>query len=270
MMTRLTWTAATWAVALAGFIGLQGCATVRSAPDQRFDTQPTGIAYFLPMRLARLTITQTPVSLADLITDRDDKIAARAAARAAATAATAKREQAQTALNAAAAAAANRADLTRALETATADEAKAKTAAAAANAAVDAVTRDIYAASVNGQSCAFVPSVDLLPVQADRRRRFALQPAHNELRDDTLKIGLTPTSLLTTGDVTAVDQTGQIIVDLAGVAGAAAGVGRKGDGAKDDGCQGPAVWAPSSTLSKMGPSPKSIVSSKPSACPSFV
>ena len=123
---------------------------------------------------------------------------------------------------------------------------------------------------MNGQSCAFVPSVDLLPVQADRRRRFALQPAHNELRDDTLKIGLTPTSLLTTGDVTAVDQTGQIIVDLAGVAGAAAGVGRKGDGAKDDGCQGPAVWAPSSTLSKMGPSPKSIVSSKPSACPSFV
>lgn len=243
MMTRLTWTAATWAVALAGFIGLQGCATVRSAPDQRFDTQPTGIAYFLPMRLARLTITQTPVSLADLITDRDDKIVARAAARAAATAATAKREQAQTALNAAAAAAANRADLTRALETATADEAKAKTAAAAANAAVDAVTRDIYAASVNGQSCAFVPTIDLLPVQADRRRRFALQPAHNELRDDTLKIGLTPTSLLTTGDVTAVDQTGQIIVDLAGVAGAAAGVGRDGGGAKDDGCRGPAVWA---------------------------
>lgn len=241
MTTRLTWTAATWAVALAGFIGLQGCATVRTAPDHRFDTQPTGIAYFLPMRLARLTITQTPVSLEDLITDRDDKVAARTAARAAAAAATTKREQAQTALNAATAA--NRADLTRALETATADETKAKTAATAANAAVEAVTRDIYAASVNGQSCAYAPTIDLLPVQADRRRRFALQPVHSELRDDTLKIGLTPTSLLTTGDVTAVDQTGQIIVDLAGVAGAATGVGRDGGGAKDDGCRGPAVWA---------------------------
>lgn len=241
MTTHLTRAAAAWVVALFGFIGLQGCATVRSAPDHRFDTQPTGIAYFLPMRLARLTITQTPVSLADLITDRDDKIVARAAARAAAAAATAKREQAQTALNAATAA--NRADLTRALETATADENKAKTAATAANAAVEAVTRDIYAASVNGQSCTFVPTIDLLPVQADRRRRFALQPVHNELRDDTLKIGLTPTSLLTTGDVTAVDQTGQILVDLAGVAGAAAGVGRDGGGADDDGCPGPAVWA---------------------------
>lgn len=243
MTTRLTWTAAAWAAAFAGFIGLQGCATVRTAPDHQFDTQPTGIAYFLPMRLARLTITQTPVSLEDLITDRDEKVVARATARAAAAAATVKREQAQTALNAAAANAANRADLTRALETATTDETKAKTAATAANAAVEAVTRDIYAASVNGQSCAFVPTVDLLPVQADRRRRFALQPVHNELRDDTLKIGLTPTSLLTTGDVTAVDQTGQILVDLAGVAGAAAGVGREGGGSDDDGCPGPAVWA---------------------------
>jgi hypothetical protein len=91
-------------------------------------------------------------------------------------------------------------------------------------------TAAVLSAQSSGGACTFLAAVELLPVQADRSARFVAQPRHNLLQDDSTTIAVNPSGLLTSANVVAVNQTAQILVEIAS---AAAAVPASGLGLRD-------------------------------------
>lgn len=185
--------------------------------------QPRGLTYFLPMRQARLTLSRTPADPEELIKKRDEKVVALAAAAAQAAAAKARREQAEAMLAALAANAASRPDQIKLVELAVAQENVLAAAAEALRVGVSDLDGQIVAARSEGGECRYTAKIELLPVQADPRERFVADLSHSRLRDDTVRLNVSPMGLLTSANVIAADQTVQILVELAGLAGSLAG-----------------------------------------------
>lgn len=210
---------------------LSGCATVRSVPHNGSVAEPSrGLTYYLPMRMARMVAVKTQVNITNLISDRDKAVTALASARTAAAAAATAKQQAQTALDQTPAASADRPLRAQVLERATTDDTAAATALRTATTNLQNATTALTNAQITGASCTFGATIELLPAQGDRRAPFVLQPRHNELRNDTNKFVVTPAGLLTSANVVADDQTGQIIVEIAGIAGALTGGQIRGPG----------------------------------------
>ena len=189
-----------------------------------------GIAYFLPRQLARVTVKRSSKTLADKIGDVGKKQLALTAANAAHAAAEADLVQVTQAL------AKNPEDArirdllleerTRIIKRR--DDAKkaAEDAAKAHQAAIDAVT----AMKVDTVGNDITVLVELLPPSADPNYGFRLSPQHNVFRDDEQKIEITAAGLLTSTDITATDRTGDFLVELAGIAGAALAVAKDAGG----------------------------------------
>ncbi|MBX9731644.1 MAG: hypothetical protein K2X59_09975 [Sphingomonas sp.] len=72
--------------------------------------------------------------------------------------------------------------------------------------------------------------IDLQAPSADPAQAFRLDPTHSALRDDEHKITVSPAGLLNTADITAIDRTGDIVVEIATFAGAIARLGVGGGG----------------------------------------
>lgn len=211
--------------------GMSGCATVSSSFDTSYtDSHPGGVTYFMPMRLVRFTATREPTTVVELLGKRDAKVAALSAARAAAAAARARREQAEAVLNALPATSDLRAPQGRIVELARAEEAVLAGPVQTLTTELASATAAVLSAQSSGVACTFSASVELLPVQADRSARFVAEPRHNVLRDDTAKFAVNPAGLLTSANVVAVDQTAQIIVEIAS---AAAGAPASGEVKRD-------------------------------------
>ena len=213
-------------VAAIGLLG-PGCSTTTVQSSHQLVPsagQPRGLTYFLPMRQARLTLSRTPANPEELIAKRDEKVVALAAAVAQAAAARTRREQAAAVLAALAPNAATRPDQIKLVELAVAQETVLTAAAESLSAGVTDLGRQIIDAQAAGGECRYTAKIELLPVQADPRERFVADLSRNSWRDDTVRLDVSPAGLLTSVNVVAADQTGQILVELAGVAGALAGV----------------------------------------------
>lgn len=210
------------AVALMG----SGCTTVRSTADSDFRvSRPAGLTYFLPMRRARLTVTRSARDTVTPTRERDQKVVALAAADARVVAAKARREQAYAVLQTLAEGATARAEQIRIAELAAAEETLLRAAAEVLRGEVAELTRRVEAAHAAGGGCLYSTKIELLPAQADPAARYVADLPHNYFRDDTVRLNVSPAGLLTSANVVAVDQTGQILVELAGIAGALEGAG---------------------------------------------
>jgi len=239
-----------WGVAgaLISSLLFSGCTTLNTSADTAYGAQPEGLAYFLPMRLVKLTARKERIDLADLISKRDKKVVELAGLKAKAEAAARKLEQAETALAALAAnaAAQARTDATRNVEAAKKDKEDADAAVPLVEQTVTTLHGLIVSARHTGATCRYLPQIEPLNVQGDRRMRFLLSPRHSEWRDDHLELAVGANGLLNNVKAVSVDQTGAAIVQLAGVAGLVAGLDLRGFAAPETpqaaaagGCEGP-------------------------------
>lgn len=206
-----------------------GCATVQSKPVKvgaDFDEHVApGLTYFLPKRMMKLTIVRSPIEEEKVRKTRDAKKAALEAAVSA-------REAAKTELTAAQAGLAGitsvpdtgQAGRAAALAKAAERVVKAEGDLAAAKAAEEAAAAALATAQANLEQvlaagdakCIYTAKLELLPAQPDPDYRFVARLAHNWFRDDTVKLGVNTSGLLTSANVVAVDRTGDIIVEAAG------------------------------------------------------
>jgi len=218
-----------------------GCTpTITSERNTAFKTsQPGGVTYFLPMRLMKVTMTRSPVTLDRLIAERDAKVVELAATSAAAAAARVTRDQAIALLAALAPTATTRADQAKLVERTTAEEVVLAARVAAQTEVVNNLRAAIRISQTTGDNCLYSAKLELLPPQADRNARFVAVMPHNILRDETINIVVTPSGLLTSADVTATDQTGQILTQIAGLLGSFTGASRDGAAKPAEGCEGP-------------------------------
>ncbi|MDP3080479.1 MAG: hypothetical protein Q8M90_06595 [Brevundimonas sp.] len=225
---------------VASGVVVGGCTpTIRSSRDSAFNTsQPGGVTYFLPMRLMKVTMTRAPVTLDRLIAERDAKVVELAATSATATAARSTRDQAIAVLAALAPTATSRADQVKVVERTTAEEVVLAARVASQTAEVNALKEAIRISQTTGDNCLYSAKLELMPPQADRNARFVATMPHNILRDETINIVVTPGGLLTSANVTATDQTGQILTQIAGLLGSFTGASR-GGAEPPEGCEGP-------------------------------
>ena len=210
--------------------GVGACTTVRSTEVPHSEAAPAeGVTYYLPMRPMKLTATRTPIDLAEMQKALPAKQAALAEAKKAAGAAEAIRKSQEAVVASmeedANARAEARAAADDKLAEARGQEVVAKKGAADAAKAVSDLSAAITAAQTSGAECTYEAKLELLPAQADTRKRYAARLVHNPFRDDTLNLKVNPAGLLTSGNVVAADRTADILVEFAG---ALAGVGGGG------------------------------------------
>ena len=77
--------------------------------------------------------------------------------------------------------------------------------------------------SAPGAACVYGAKMELLPAEPDVNHRFVARLRHNWLRDDTVKLKVSPAGLLTSANIVAADRTADIIVEIAGIIGLAGG-----------------------------------------------
>jgi hypothetical protein len=197
---------------------LGGCSTIASDRLDSYQASPAaaGVTYFLPMRLVKITVTRTPVNLAEFVKKRDAKRAAAEAAKTTLSEATGKRERAQALLDALDSAAPNRTAVSGNRDIAVAEEKIAKQAADDLTVQADDLSAAVVAIETGGVACTSSAKIELLPAQADPDQRFVAQFRHNIFRDDTVTLKVSPAGLLTSTNVVAADRTSDIIVEAAG------------------------------------------------------
>lgn len=185
-----------------------------------------GIAYFLPRQLAKVTAKHIDLKFADLLADLGKKQKAADAARGA-------RSGLEEAIEATKAAIVEHAENTvvrdlllaeleakkKALPGAKEQEEAAATALKSATSALASAPRDGGVAAGRGTAL----TVELLPMSADPNFGFRATALHSPTRDDTQKLEISPAGLLVSTDFVATDRTGDILVELAGIAGLAYG-----------------------------------------------
>lgn len=225
---------------VAGILSLfaSSCATVRS-DRATAQLQPEGLVYYLPMRMVQVTITPTISDLAPLQKSRDDARKDLLSARAAVLAAAAAEEKARKRL--AAAKPADHAALAEAYSLARLKTGYARAEHEQLLAVADRA--DARLARARRQGCEYSAKVESLAVQADPNYRYVAHLSHNGTRDDDLTLEVNSEGLLTSTKITAADKTGEILVELAGAASAAAQPGMEDYDSERDAvrCLGPKV-----------------------------
>jgi hypothetical protein len=208
---------------LAGALLLTGCATVRSRQDPTYQAhyQASGLTYFLPMRMLRFTATRMPLRLADLTRAKTQKEAELTRLREEFAAAKTARERLENRLRAlpTTTTAENRARVQAELDVARADETSVKMRVEAAEVELANINVSLDALQLGGAACTYSAMLEALPAQADPDQRFVARLSHNILRDDTLKLNVGASGLLTSANIVATDRTADMIVEIAGAIG---------------------------------------------------
>ena len=75
---------------------------------------------------------------------------------------------------------------------------------------------EIEMARSGSEACKFEVSATLSASYPDPTNRMLARPVHQALRDDTAKIAVSPGGLLSSANAVAVDQSGQILAEIAG------------------------------------------------------
>ncbi|UKK83950.1 hypothetical protein L7H23_15455 [Sphingopyxis sp. BSN-002] len=205
-----------------------------AAPLNRatFELNPDddGMIYFLPRQLAKIVAKRTTKKLSEAVTDVTKAQTALDTAKAR----QASLEKEQAAIEAQRLAQAGDAGAVAIydarLKELTPLVAEAKTAAANAQTALKGKTDALAALRIKGldgdpETDIVTVTVELPPLSADPAFGFRLRALHSIQRDDEHKLIVTPGGLLTSTDVVATDRTGDILVELATIAGAISGAG---------------------------------------------
>jgi len=198
-----------------------GCATVQSLPkdtDAKLDSDAAGLTYFLPTKLAKLTVTRAPIEPEAEAKALEAATLAVQAAKAdvALKFSAAENEQPQ------------QDELDADAEALKAAQARSQKQLKAIEANAEKAGK-AYEEALQNASCAYTGKLELLPAQADTSHRYVAQLRHNWLRDDTVKLAVTPAGLLSSLNVVAADRTGDVLVEAAG---ALAGLSSKGAASK--------------------------------------
>lgn len=204
-----------------------GCATVQSAPkatSRGLDRDAEGLTYFLPTKLAKLTVTRELAEPADEAEALKAATLALKAAKADLAVKTSVAKDEQALLDQLSPDAEARPGQTATVERAVAALALSKNRLKTLE-ANQKQADETYREALRSAKCAYAGRLELLPAQADVSHRYVAQLRHNWLRDDTVKLTVTPAGLLSSSNVVAADRTGDIIVE---VAGALAGLGSDG------------------------------------------
>lgn len=205
-----------------------GCATVQSLPkdtNPQLDSDAAGLSYFLPTKLAKLTVTRAPIEPEAEAKALETATLAVKTAKTDLAAKTAVTEYEQTILKRLKSDAEVRSKQTATVERAEAEQAISAERLKNVEAAADKA-KALYNQARLGAKCGYTGKLELLPAQADASHRYVAQLRHNWLRDDTVKLAVTPAGLLSSSNVVAADRTGDILVEIAG---ALAGLGKKGN-----------------------------------------
>lgn len=237
-------------VPLSVAASLSSCATVTTTPMvpadpynpgssfNASDAAPgQGVAYFLPRQLAQVTVTRVrqadvklPKQMADAVKGQAEAQAGVDAATAAVTDAQNGVEAAENAIIAAASPTPEGLAILRkrleerkdGLVAANADLAKAEGIFSSKTDAIKALDLSAGAEPPSPVKQDYLATVEinLLPPSADPTRGFRLNPRHSILRDDTHRLTISSTGLLTSSNIVAVDRTGDVIVAIAQAVGA--------------------------------------------------
>ena len=81
---------------------------------------------------------------------------------------------------------------------------------------VEQLNDDLVLARSDSENCRFEVSAKLSTSYPDPTNRMLARPVHQALRDDTAKIAVSPGGLLSSANAVAVDQSGQILAEIAG------------------------------------------------------
>lgn len=195
-----------------------GCATVQSLPkdtDAKLDSDAAGLTYFLPTKLAKLTVTRAPIEPEAEAQALEAATLAVKAAKTDLAAKTSTAKYARVLLDKLSADAEARPDQTAAVERAEAEQAISAERLENLKAEADKA-KSLYNQARLGAKCGYTGKLELLPAQADASHRYVAQLRHNWLRDDTVKLAVTPAGLLSSSNVVAADRTGDILVEVAG------------------------------------------------------
>jgi hypothetical protein len=199
-------------------LAMAGCATVRSDPPANATDVMRGVTYFLPRREIKITAERRILKLEDA----QKKVAAATKALETATTEDTDAGKALKQQEALLATLATGTKAWEAVEAARATAAGTKLLKAAAldkaKAALDVANAELLRITGSGGACVatYDSKLELLPAVADHDWRFTARFAHNILRDDDGKLGVSADGLLTSSNVVAADRTGDIIVELAG------------------------------------------------------
>lgn len=209
------------ALALSGSL-LAGCATVRSRPDSNYQAhyEAAGLTYFLPTRMLRFTGTRTPLDpqeLADAKTKQEEKVTKLQGDANTAQALVRALETRLAALPATTTAA-TRAEVQGELDIARANLTTANTKLEEARTLLRQIIASL-AAVESGAACSYTARLEALPPQPDPNQRFIARLSHNVFRDDTLRLSVNASGLLSSANIVAVDRTADIIVEAAGAIG---------------------------------------------------
>lgn len=205
---------------------LAGCATVTSQDNAKGAAE--GVAYFLPRQMVKITAARSGGKLDDAIKALAEAQTAHDAAKAKVAATTAAIRATEDMLIDAGSPEAKEILKAR-LKALNEDLGKQTAAVGEAKKAVDEARLKVLAAA--GQAAnppgpgayKVQMKLDLLPPSADPAQAFVLNPRHTPLRDDEHKLVISPAGLLTSTDITSIDRTGEILVELAAFAGGRAG-----------------------------------------------
>jgi hypothetical protein len=217
------------------------CSTVDTSkirPDS--GANATGIAYFLPRQLARVSAKRSEVSLDKSITALAQAELALSAAKAGAAAAEAAVKETEDALVEKGDVPAIRdlllarlATQKKALADAQAEvpkkEAARATAAANLTGAVNSNAGKRPGDDTKPKQYDVVVNIELLPPTADPAFGYRMTPRHSAFRDDEHKLAVSAGGLLTSADIVASDRTADALVEIATFAGAIAGAEREAE-----------------------------------------
>lgn len=204
-------------------VAICSCSTVQSLHYADDNNSGRGISYYLPMQVARIVVERKRVPPAELL--KAKKAAAEKLANDAA-AATKLKEAEVAGLKATLAELADRPaaqkEVQDKLDIANGELEALKKAEARAKGVFATVEAELLAG--NFGELMDVVAIQLDPSIPDRRYRFVIDLNHSVLADDDWKIKTTPAGLLSTTDVKTTDRTGDIVVELARLAGTASGM----------------------------------------------
>ena len=207
---------------IASLIMATGCTTIQSSiyNDANFDPIKTaGLTYFLPLQKMKLKITPSKMSLAEAKTRLAKVKKSLADSKTSIDSLTVQLLKSQIASR----------NLTGALKKyeeekqAKLQKKIGKALKADKKLKAEKVAATNYLASATAAqpgACTYAVSLGLTKHMPDSNHRFVANLNHNIFRDDTVKLKVTDTGLLSSANVIADDKTGDILVEIAGLIGA--------------------------------------------------
>lgn len=195
-----------------------GCSTAKTTARKNGDPAAAGINYFLPQKRVKFIATRTLLDNEKLKAELGKAEEAFKGAESAAKAAKAKADQEKAIYDKLESGTPAKTDAEKNWKRAVAESAVATENSEKAKLAVNKVKGDLWDAQMGAGNCTynFTAKFEVLASEPDTTHAFTLIPTHSAFRDDEVKLAVQPNGLLASANVVAIDQTGSILIELAG------------------------------------------------------